>query len=96
MISIFRKYFLHSLALNIALQVVETLLCPRPWFSSLSFGLETLTVEESDFLVQQEKALLSDFLGSLVVSSDSGTISVSLAVFPDLIREKIPGRDTSV
>jgi hypothetical protein len=94
MIPPFRKYFLHSLALNIALQVVETLLCPRPWFSSLSFGIETLSVEESDFLVQQEKALLADFLGYLLVSSDSGTISVGLTVSPDLIREKTPSRDT--
>lgn len=80
MIPTFRKYFLHSLALNITLPVVETLLCPRPWFSTLSFGCENLGVEESDFVANRVRELLGEYAKYLVVENDSGTICVSLRI----------------
>jgi hypothetical protein len=84
MIPTFRKYFLHKLALNVVLAVVDGLLGPLPMFCSLSFGLENLGVEELRFVEHTVKGLLSDFLGYVVVESDGTTISVGLVVTPDL------------
>ena len=90
MIPTFRKYFLHSLALNITLQVVELLLCPRPWFCSLSFGCENLGVEESGFVENRVRDLLGDVSKYVVVENDNGTISVSLRISPALPLTTIP------
>ena len=84
MIPTFRKYFLHKLALNVVLAVVDGLLGPSPMFCGLSFGLENLGVEELHFVEYTVKGLLSDFLGYVVVESDGPTISVSLRITPDL------------
>lgn len=94
MIPIFRKYFLHKLALNAVLAVVDSLLGPTPLFCSLSFGLENLGVEELRFVEDTIKNLLADFSKYVVVASDGPTISVSLRITPGLPLTTIPETST--
>jgi hypothetical protein len=84
MIPVFRKYWLHKLALNVVLAVVDTLLGPQPLSCGVSYDFSNLGVEETRFLEDTIKGLLSDFLEYVGVESDGPTISVSLRIPPDL------------
>lgn len=95
MIPVFRKYFLHKVALNVVLCVVETLLGPQPLSCGLSFSFENLGVEESDFVEGTIKALLEEFSKYVAVVRDGSEISINLKIVPALHPNKILTPGTS-
>lgn len=82
MISPFRKVRLHSFAVHTVLVAIEVILVPRPTFYTLTSEIPVLNQEESDFLLQAVKVLLSDYEKDLELRCVDGKIVIGLLGVP--------------